>query len=79
MGHGLGLVKMINWCELMKRDYLPSISFEKFPVVGGRVYLLLGGCTCSAPFLSCLSLSSDFRRFIVGSFKKFYRFDTDQT
>ena len=39
---GLGLLKIVyclksnNYeCELMDSDYLPSISFEKFLVVGG--------------------------------------------
>ena len=41
--NGLGLVKIgpepNNYeCELIESDYLPSISFEKFPV-GGWVYL----------------------------------------
>ena len=38
----LGLLKMVNClkpnnyeCELIESDYLPSISFEKFLVVGG--------------------------------------------
>ena len=41
---GLGLLKMVNClksniyeCELMESDYVPSISFEKFRVVGGWV------------------------------------------
>ena len=39
---GLGLLKMVNClksniyeCELMESDYLPYISFQKFPVGGG--------------------------------------------
>ena len=43
---GLRLLKMVNGpksnnyeCELMESDYLPSISLEKFLVVGGAVRL----------------------------------------
>ena len=53
------LVILISYeCELMESDYLPSISFEKFPV-GGWYW---DYSVSSAPFVSKLRLRFEFRK-----------------